>query len=341
MRKEVRLADIAKRLNVSTVTVSNALANQKGVSEELRERIKRTAAEMGYQPRSSSALGTAVSAKEIINLGIIIAENYLGNYPSFYWKIYQELTIASREKNCILLFEMLTHEAEEAKTFPLFVQNSQVRGILVIGEIGSAYLKALLEETDIPQIYIDFMKRGLPVSGVMSNNFYGMYQMVSYLIDNGHRDIAYVGTLQSNNSIMDRYFGYCKALLVAGIPFNPDWVLDDRTMDGWMTEIKLPQNMPTAFACNSDLTASELVKTLKAKGIRVPEDVSVVGFDNYLYEGLCDILITTYEVNIKKMVQTALKMIIRQIQDPAMQKPEMAIISGHLVEKESVKKREA
>ncbi|MCI9594389.1 MAG: LacI family transcriptional regulator [Lachnospiraceae bacterium] len=331
MRKEVRLADIAERLNVSTVTVSNALANQKGVSDELREKIKQTAAEMGYQSRSAAG----VTVREILNLGVIISEKYLGDYPSFYWKVYQELTIAAREKNCVLLFEMLTHEAERTKTLPLFAHNSKIEGILVIGEIGSAYLETLLEGTSLPQIYVDFMKKEFPVSCVMTNNFYGMYQIVSHLIELGHRDIAYVGTVQANTSIMDRYFGYCKALMEAGMAINPDWVLDDRTLEGKMMEIKLPKKMPTAFACNSDLTASEVVKTLKNKGFRIPEDISVTGFDNYLYEGLCDISITTYEVNIKEMVKTALDLVLSQIQPENGNPQEMAIISGRLVEKES------
>lgn len=334
MKKDVRLADIAERLKVSTVTVSNALANQKGVSDELREKIKQTAAEMGYQPKGSASQ----AAKEILNLGVIISEKYLGDYPSFYWKIYQELTIAAREQNCVLLFEMLTHEAEQEKRLPLFTHNAKMEGILIIGEISSAYLRALYDGTSFPQVYLDFMKKGMPVSCVMTNNFYGMYHMVSYLIDNGHRDIGYVGTVKANNSIMDRYLGYCKALMVADIPFRPEWVLDDRTMEGALVDIKLPETMPTAFACNSDLTASELVRTLKGKGIRVPEDVSVVGFDNYLYEGLCDILITSYEVNIKAMVRTAVSLLIRQIRQEGLE-PETAIISGHLVEKESVQRR--
>lgn len=336
MKKDVRLADIAERLKVSTVTVSNALANQKGVSDELREKIKQTAAEMGYQPKGSAGQ----AAKEILNLGVIISEQYLGDYPSFYWKIYQELTIAAREQNCVLLFEMLTHEAEQGKRLPLFTHNAKMEGILIIGEISSAYLQALYDGTSLPQVYIDFMKKGLPVSCVMTNNFYGMYHMVNYLIDNGHRDIAYVGTIEASNSIMDRYFGYCKALMAADIPLRPEWVLQDRRLEDLTMEIKLPENMPTAFACNSDLTASELVRRLKERGIRVPEDVSVVGFDNYLYEGLCDISITTYEVNIKAMVRTSVSLLIRQIQAGGRASaPETVIISGHLVEKESVQRR--
>ena len=107
MRKEVRLADIAKQLGVSVVTVSNALAGQKGVSEELRTKIKQVAAEMGYQVR-----GTAVSSKKILNVGVIIGEKYLGPYPSYYWKVYQELSLIAGLHNCVILFEVLRQERQ-------------------------------------------------------------------------------------------------------------------------------------------------------------------------------------------------------------------------------------
>ena len=80
MKKTVRLSDIAERMQVSTVTVSNALAGQKGVSEELRTRIKQVAAEMGYQTRGTVSGG----GKKILNVGVIIGEKYLGAYPSYY-----------------------------------------------------------------------------------------------------------------------------------------------------------------------------------------------------------------------------------------------------------------
>lgn len=337
MRKEVRLADIANQLNVSTVTVSNALAGQKGVSEELREKIKDTAVKMGYQPRAAAA----VSAKKILSIGVIISEQYLGNYPSFYWRVYQTLAVAAREKSCVLLFEVLTKESEKSLILPLFAHDSKIEGIIVIGEIGGRYLKLLREESRLPQVYIDFQKKNIPVDAVLMDNYYGMYRMVNYLIESGHKEIAYVGTVRANNSIMDRYFGYCKALMEAGIPVRQDWVVDDRNEEGYMIDPCLPKKMPTAFACNSDLTASALIKTLEVKGYRIPEDISVVGFDNYLYDGLCDIKITSYEVNVEEMVKTALKNMIRQIQHGKGQASTLGqavhVISGHLVVKDSVK----
>ena len=97
-RKAVRLSDIAEKLGVSTVTVSNALANQRGVSEELREKIKEMASEMGYH-----APGTQIMAKTAVNIGVLVQERYLGNGSSFYWRLYQELATACAAHNCLLV----------------------------------------------------------------------------------------------------------------------------------------------------------------------------------------------------------------------------------------------
>ncbi|MCI8763586.1 MAG: LacI family transcriptional regulator [Lachnospiraceae bacterium] len=336
MKKTVRLSDIAEKLQVSTVTVSNALAGQKGVSEELRTRIKQVAAEMGYQARGNASLS---GGKKILNVGVIIGEKYLGAYPSYYWKVYQELSLIAGLHSCVILFEVLRHERETAQELPLFAVEQQIQGLIVIGEISREYMEFLDRQTEFPIVMVDFMMQGLSCPSVMADNYYGMYKMVNYLIEQGHKEIAYVGTLLASNSITDRYFGYRKALLENGLEVNPDWVIQDRTMEGQIGNIRLPERMPTAFACNCDLTASELVNLLESRGYRIPEDISIVGFDNYLYEGLCDISITSYEVDIKEMVRCAIKIVVSLAEHGSVP-ADMRLVSGTVVVKESVRRME-
>lgn len=331
MRKSVRLADIAERLQVSTVTVSNALAGQKGVSEELRDKIKKTAQEMGYRVKPEQ--GT--DEKTVLNIGVIISEMYLGDYPSYYWKVYQELSLLAGSYHCIILFEILRHDMEESKALPLFVRENKVQGLFVIGEASNAYLGFLCQKAGIPIMFLDFMKKEIPVPAVVADNFYGMYKIVNYLIEKGHTRIAYVGTLKASNSIMDRYFGYCKALMEHGIEVRQDWVIGDRDEKGQVGNIRLPRELPTAFACNSDLTAAELIGQLERQGYTVPGDISVAGFDNYLFEGLCDVRITSYQVDVREMVRSGIKSMASQIlygKIPA----DLRFVSGKLVEKDSV-----
>ncbi|MDK2965061.1 LacI family DNA-binding transcriptional regulator [Lacrimispora sp.] len=331
MKKIVRLTDIAEKLQVSTVAVSNALSGQKGVSDELRARIKQVASEMGYQPKGTSSPG-----KKLWNVGVIISEKYLGEYPSYYWKVYQELSLIAGIHNCVILFEVLRHEWEAALELPLLAKEQQIQGLLIIGDIGKPYLEFLSRQPQIPVVLVDFMKKGIRMPSVMADNYYGMYKMVNYLVDHGHCEIAYVGTLMASNSITDRYFGYRKALMENGILFREDWGINDRTMEGQIGNIQLPEQMPTAFACNCDLTASELINILEEKGYRIPEDISVVGFDNYLFEGLCDVKITSYEVDIKEMVRCAIKMVV-SLAEHGKASTDMCLVSGKVVEKNSVK----
>lgn len=336
MRKTVRLSDIAKRLEVSTVTVSNALSGQKGVSDELRDKIKTTAAEMGYKTKKGTVIVNKASA---MNICVIIADKYIGSYPSFYWKMYQEFSSAAKSKNCMVLYEVLRQEDEENFVLPLSVENKNADGIAVIGEITNEYLTFLIEESEMPVVLVDFMKKDIYADAVISDNFYGMYHMVNYLIENGHRDIAYVGTVLANNSITDRYFGYCKALMENNIPVRRDWVIADRGFTGRMEidRLSLPEEMPTAFACNCDLVASELIKLLAQHGYKVPEDISVVGYDNYLYTGLCDIKITTYEVNVEAMVKVAIDKLVNRLRHRK-DTETTRIVTGKMVVKDSVRR---
>ena len=247
-RKAVRLSDIAEKLGVSTVTVSNALANQRGVSEELREKIKEMASEMGYH-----APGTQIMAKTAVNIGVLVQERYLGNGSSFYWRLYQELAIACAAHNCLLAFCVLKPDEEKNTVLPVMVSDHRIDGLIVMGEISRAYLRMLEKEAGMPMIFLDFFAAEFDVDCVISNNFYGMYTATRHLIKKGHKKIAYVGSVKSSNSIADRYFGYLKAMRQYGLEEREEWIVEDRT-SGTMEiiEPKLPKDMPTAFVCNCE-----------------------------------------------------------------------------------------
>ena len=339
MAKTVKLADLAERLNVSTVTVSKALSNQKGVSEELREKIKELADEMGYvQPSTMRKL----KQRENFYIGVVISERYIDKYGSFYWQIYQAITMHAGKKSSFTIMEVMSQEDEQNLVLPKMVLEKKIDGIIVVGRMEDAYLKALKADEAIPVMYLDFYDRGYEFDAVISNSYYGSYLLTNYLFSMGHEKIAYVGTLLATESITDRYFGYAKSMMEHGVKIEPEWIIEDRRMDSGklhgFVDWELPKNCPTAFVCNCDLTASEMIKKLRGMGYSVPEDFSVVGFDNYLYPGLCDIGITTYEVDTSLMAKRAVNNLIKKMSD-ANYKTGVTIIEGRLVYKDSVKAR--
>lgn len=329
------MADIAKRVGVSTVTVHNALSGQKGVSDELRQRIQEEADRMGYQP-ASSLKKQEEGRGEFKKIGVIIAENYLAQYATFYWKMYQELAIAASEKGCFTTIEVLKKE-EEKRTMdmPKIVTEQSVEGLIIIGEIDKRYIRKLREAVRVPVVFLDFYDKDLAADAVISDNFYGMYLMTELLFEKGFEDIGFIGSIYATSSIMDRYCGFMKSMLEHRKNIHPEWVIEDRDEMG-QVEFALPKKLPKAFVCNCDLVAGMLIMKLNEQGYRVPEDISVVGFDNYLYPGFADMKITTYEVNTKAMTKVALEKLLKQIKNPKSGRG-LDIVSGHMVIKQSVK----
>lgn len=336
MAKAVKLADIAEQLGVSTVTVSKALSGQKGVSEAMREKIKQLADELGY--KQPSAAKKEKSAKSY-NIGVLVSEKYLGEYASFYWRMYQSVATRAVQKECFTMLEVVSLEDEAEANLPKIVLERKVDGLIVIGRLKIAYLGALRQNTQIPIVYLDFYDEHQMSDAVISNSYYGTYMLTNYLIEHGHEKIAYVGTLLFTASITDRYFGYRKSMLEHGIEVPQEWIISDRDMECGVVEVDIHpdqmKDMPTAFVCNSDLTASMVINQLEEQGYRVPEDFSVVGFDNYLFPGLCDVEITTYEVDIREMANKAIHVLLKKVSGERY-KQGITIVEGRLVEKASV-----
>ena len=164
MAKAVKLADIAAVVGVSTVTVSKALSDQKGVSEELREKIKQLAEEMGYQPPSTNK---KLAAAKQYNIGVLIQEIYLDKYASFYWLLYQELTKKAVGRGCFTILELVSRADVLAGNTPVIVQEKRVDGIVVIGTMEKNYLLNLEENADVPVVYMDYYDNSREVDTVI------------------------------------------------------------------------------------------------------------------------------------------------------------------------------
>lgn len=333
MAKSVRMADIAKQLGVSTVTVSKALSDQKGVSEEMRGKIKALAEEMGY--KTSTAAKS--EAKRSYNIGLLVLETYIEKYSSFYWEFYQRINISASRENCFVILEVLEANSEKDLLIPKVVQENKIDGLMILGRLTTEYLAMLQKKADVPVVYMDFYDQKVKADSIISNSFYGAYNITSYLLEMGHRKIGFVGTLLATESITDRYLGYTKAMMEHGEEPKKEWLIQDRESHIRIFEkLELPADMPTAFVCNSDLTASGLIKTLNEKGFRVPEDISVVGYDDYLYPGLCDIGITTYSVDMEQMAKIGMELLMQRIEGSTQQYG-MQVVEGELVVRDSVK----
>ena len=336
-RKNVTLSDLAAELGVSTVTVSKAMAGQKGVSEELRIKIQSLAKERGYEKNEKKA-----EKNRPYTIGVIVAERYLEESQSFYWKLYQYLTQqAMQQKKCLTVFEVIDAGMEKNLELPHLAAEKRADGLIVMGAFRREYAAFTAEHAELPLLFLDARPVGAVQDAVVSDNVNGGSAVTDYLLRLGHSKIAFVGTLLATNSIDERYLGYLKSLMEHGIVQRADWVIEDRGReDGRMDPeqyFRLPQEMPTAFFCNCDLTAGILIHKLTGLGIRVPEDVSVAGFDHYQSKSWSTSGLATYEIDMKEMAVRAVHIMIHKIENTGYTSG-IFMLGGSLVEGSSVRK---
>ena len=168
-------------------------------------------------------------------------------------------------------------------------------------------IASLIASSGTPTVFLDFYDEQGSADAVVGDNTYGCYRLTSHLIKNGHRRIGFVGNVRATSSIMDRFLGYYRAILLHDLPFRREWVVPDRDRRNSLIPLTLPEEMPTAFVCNCDVVASRLISALRERGLRVPEDVSVTGFDDFTDAAPTDVPLSTFRIDTDSMVELAVK----------------------------------
>ncbi len=328
MDREVTMKDVAEALGISTVSVSKALAGKKGVSEETRARIERKAEEMGYCRTGKRAFSGGTQG----NIGVLVADRFFNEY-TFYASMYGFLLKKIAEQGYVGILEIVDDAAERECRVPYFIRGNKVSGIVVMGELAEDYVR-MIEGLGIPHILLDFYYDSQSDS-VISDGLYGGYALTRYLIGLGHRRIGFIGNRLETSSIMDRFLGYYKALLQADIPLREDWVLEDRPFRGSLfSDFAFPEDMPTAFVCNCDEVACRVVERLNERGYRVPEDLSVVGFDDFRFATLSRPQLTTFHVDIERMSEIVINRLVRKLRGKRCDQGRMTV-SGSVVLRKS------
>lgn len=341
MAKDVTMRDIAREMGVSTVTVSKALNNKEGVGNLLRASIRRKAEEMGYKLTLMNKTLRVDSSKTV---GVLVDALYIvldktRNTSPFYLRMYQNVVLALAEYGYSAILEVITDEMLYKKRLPKVLTDSKVDSILVMGPIRENYAN-LITNNNVPVVYVDFYDENREIPCVVTDNTYGAYSLTRYLIARGHQKIAFLGSIDATPSILDRYLGYYRALLANHIPPREDYLIPDRGADGRFIDFRLPdkKDMPTAFVCNCDDAGYVLIKHLKQEGYCIPEDISVVGFDNYTFLNFASPRLTTIEVDVVKMAGKAVDLLIAMMRGED-RLGSRIVVSGKLVIGDSVSNR--
>lgn len=332
-KKDVTMQDIADYLSISKVTVSKALNGKDGVGQELKEKIIEVGSMLGYRlpDNVKGALGRAVL------MAIFMKEKFAQGEEGFYLRLYQRLSVElSRRGHFAQLFPVSYKDRLEGNVSTM-LESYDISGIILLGDMGRPFIRGA-KDTGLPCILVDTYDCESEIDCVVTENVYSMYKLTSHLMKCGHRDIGFVGSITATNSIMDRFLGYYRAHLEAGLGVRDEWIIGDRNEESENVEFTLPEHMPTAFVCNCDDTTYQFVRVLGEKGYRVPEDVSIVSFDNDIYAELCVPKLTTAEVDIHLMAQKSVELICARMEHGQKRPQGVTFINTTMIYRDSVKK---
>ncbi len=335
MNKKVTMKDLANEFGVSVVTVSKALSDKEGVGKDLRESIKKRAKEQGYTVDiRAKSMKTGIK----YNIGIILPYYYTFKDSNFYFEVYKDIIEILDEKGYYATLHIVSQESLDNLNIPRFCKDESIDGLILLGQVKDEYLYKITE-LKLPIVLADINKNLPNVVSVEFDNYLAGYELCRYLYKKGHKEIGFVGKVDGSRSILDRYLGYQKYLIEKG-NFNAEKynIVDREDNDNEVKrEYTLPNKLPTAYICNCDITAFYFIRDLQLKGIRVPDDISIITFDNTIYSELSNPKITAFETNIYELANSTVKNILKLIN-----KEEIAsyksLIKGNLIERDTVKK---
>lgn len=326
MSKKVTIAQIAEVLGVSSISVSRALSGSPGVSDELRERIRNKAEELGYK---------RVRKTTRKNVLLLIRRKFEADASNFSLLV-QSLEHYIRELGMGFSMEFVEKSKQEENTLPANLNKGhRIDGVILLGQFVDSYmafiqkhvpnmliLNGTSDHVDADFVYFNFNRSG--------------FKATQHLLEKGHTQIGLIG-VEGRFNTCQRLNGYRKALAQAEIEFNPEYVIDAHEgLEEGVEAMLSANNLPSAFVCNSDRTAIRLIKHLHEREIAVPEQVSVIGSGNMEIASWVIPSLTTFDLNLDHACHVAAKRLLTRIEQPEL--PEITIfVNPDFVERKSVK----
>ncbi|MCI1965828.1 MAG: LacI family transcriptional regulator [Oscillospiraceae bacterium] len=337
MRKKITIKEVAKKANVSPATVSYVLNHKESISEETKKRVWNAISALDYVPDLSARSLTAGSSKLI---GVVVPQTETGNRLMFENNFYSEIlgSIEYRARQCG--YHVLISASDSNENYMTLAKERNLDGIIVIGIYPNSFYQEL-KKTQIPIVLVDSYCNDHYYHSLRIDDIYGSYLATKYAIDHGHRQIAFFcGEIKDDGVMKQRLHGYREAMEERSLPFDAHYVFEGKIdyTNGILLAKKLCQSglKATAVVTTADILAISAMKTFYEYGIHVPDDISVIGFDDlqiskYLTPGL-----TTVHQDISRKGERAMELLLNSIENPKLTKQE-EIMPVSIVERGSVK----
>lgn len=310
------MQDIAKLAGVSPGTVSNALNNRKGVGKETKLKIIKIAEDLGYYQNHKK------NEEKVIRLIIFKKHGYVVSPDTqFFSALMGAIENECRQEGCELLISQIIHGEHDKEDIFKIINHSKIDGVLLLATEMDDDDLSNFENIDTPVVILDSYFETKSHDYILINNINGSYGATKYFIDNGHIRIGLLASSKNIKNFTYRCVGFLKAINDSNLNFREeDRILVEPTLDGAYRDMKefllnFKGNLPTAIFALNDIIALGAIKAMQEQGIKIPEEVSIIGFDDIPFSSLINPSLTTIKVYTNEMGRLSVKRLLQKIKN--------------------------
>lgn len=319
----MKMKDLASALKVSPSTVSLVVNNRPGISEATRNKVREAIKELGCE----ELLTEPEKVKKDILFFVYHTHGASSSGTPYFPQLFSEIIegIDSQVKARGYRLRITYTDKETIKEEIASLPEGEISGILILAAEMTAEEIGLLDEIKIPIVLIDNYAEMEKYDCITINNEQGIYELVRHLYEMGHREIGYLHVKRNINNFMERYFGYLTALERIGLKRCDEYIFAVETKGGEValeeirSVISQSKNyLPSAIVADNDIVAMYTMRAIREIGLRIPEDVSVVGFDNMTLSEMLDPPLTTIHISKFRMGTAAVNLLIDNMEYPVL-----------------------
>ena len=331
--KNVGVREISRQTGFSPATVSNALNHKRGVNSSTAEVIIRTARTLGYERRGHVSNINFVMARKT---GLVLDEG------TFHTGVINGIAAKARAEGIqtsFMTLELGDRASAAAQAADIIHDTSSA--VILLGTEMTEEDYDLFSNPETPLIVVDGTSDRIPLDAIVMSNETSSYRATRYLIDHGHREIGYIAGSYRIRNFPLRERGWRRAMREAGLQINPGYrvVVGTKPSTSYSDMLEWlgsNQDLPTAFFVENDIMAFGCMRALSERGLKVPDDVSLVGFDDLSFATIANPPLTTMHVPNQEMGEMAVQGILDQINKPS-EYTRVMHIGTVLVERKSVR----
>ena len=339
MVKKTTIYDIAKTLNITAATVSRALNDNPKISRKTKELVFETANKMNYE---QNKLAQALKSGKSFNVGVIVPRIDSSFFSSVIRGIEEKLYPAGYH---VIICQTHDQEKLEIKNINSLL-NAQVDGVLMSISNGNLKINKSFDRLlskNVPLIFFDRKKNIKNVSSITIDDFKGAYEATTHLIKQGCKRIGHLSNNRNLEIFKNRYLGYKQAIIDNGLDFDENLVLEcfSDVQEGRKKVKMLLETDPTldAIFSSSDFSALGAIQEIKSQGLRIPEDICVVGFSNEPFTKFMELSITSVDQSPLEMGRIAAQIFLEEVSNDVNIKSEKhVVLSPELILRKSSQK---